>query len=94
MNRLALLTLVLFMVDFHPRKNTYDHAITYLFVVCPVLRLDKPSGLLILDESYLCNRICADLPCRRSRSFLPSFPLQSMCIGIAVFEHKGEGILH
>lgn len=80
---------VLLMVDFHPRKNTYDHA-TYLFVVCAVLRLialDEPSELLILDESCLCNRIRADLPCRRSRSLLPYFPVQDMCIGVPVFEH-------
>lgn len=85
------------MVDFHPRKDTCDHAITYPLVVCAVLRLirlDEPSGLLILDESYLCNRICADLPCHRSRSLLRSFPVQNVCIGVAVFEHKGEGILH
>ena len=55
------------MLDFHPRKNTYDHAFMYLFVICAVLRLiwlDKPAGLLIFDESYYVNvaRILLKLP--------------------------------
>ena len=54
-------------VDFHPRKNEYDHAFMYLFVVSAALRLiwlDKPPGLLIFDESYYVNvaRIILRLP--------------------------------
>ena len=57
----------LLMVDFHPRKNKYDHAFMYLIVICAVLRLiwlDKPAGLLIFDESYYVNvaRILLKLP--------------------------------
>jgi predicted membrane-bound dolichyl-phosphate-mannose-protein mannosyltransferase len=54
-------------VDFHPRKNEYDHAFMYLFVVSAALRLiwlDKPPGLLIFDESYYVNvaRIILRMP--------------------------------
>ena len=57
----------LLMIDFHPRKNTYDHAFTYLFIISAVLRLiwlDKPPGLLIFDETYYVNvaRIILKLP--------------------------------
>jgi len=30
----------------------------------------------------------------REGSLLSSFPVQNVCIGVPVFEHKGEGILH
>ena len=54
-------------VDFHPRKNEYDHAFMYLFVISAALRLiwlDKPPGLLIFEESYYVNvaRIILRLP--------------------------------
>ncbi|WP_455286171.1 glycosyltransferase family 39 protein, partial [[Eubacterium] cellulosolvens] len=54
-------------MDFHPRKDSYDHAFLYLFVVSAVLRLiwlDKPPGLLIFDETYYVNvaRIILGLP--------------------------------
>jgi len=54
-------------VDFHPRKNEYDHAFMYLFVISAAIRLiwlDKPPGLLIFDESYYVNvaRIILRLP--------------------------------
>lgn len=57
----------LLSVDFHPRKNSYDHAFLYLFLVSAVLRLiwlDKPPGLLIFDETYYVNvaRILLRLP--------------------------------
>ena len=57
----------LLTVDFHPRKDSYDHAFLYLFVVSAVLRLiwlDKPLGLLIFDETYYVNvaRILLRLP--------------------------------
>lgn len=53
--------------DFHPRRNLYDHAFLYLFVATAVLRLiwlDKPTGLLIFDETYYVNvaRILLRLP--------------------------------
>jgi len=56
-----------FALDFHPRKNAYDHAFMYLFVISAVLRLiwlDKPPGLLIFDETYYVNvaRIILKLP--------------------------------
>jgi len=56
-----------FALDFHPRKNVYDHAFIYLFVISAVLRLiwlDKPTGLLIFDETYYVNvaRIILKLP--------------------------------
>ena len=57
----------LFGIDFHPSKNTFDHAFLYLFVVSAALRLiwlDKPLGLLIFDETYYVNvaRILLRLP--------------------------------
>lgn len=57
----------LFSLDFHPRKDSYDHAFVYLFIVSAVLRLiwlDKPPGLLIFDETYYVNvgRILLRLP--------------------------------
>lgn len=57
----------LFSVDFHPRKDSYDHAFLYLFIISAVLRLiwlDRPSGLLIFDETYYVNvaRILLRLP--------------------------------
>ena len=57
----------LFAVDFHPRKNLYDHAFMYLFIVSAVLRLiwlDKPTGMLVFDETYYVNvaRIILRLP--------------------------------
>ena len=57
----------LFSLDFHPRKDSYDHAFLYLFVVSAVLRLiwlDKPPRLLIFDETYYVNvaRILLRLP--------------------------------
>jgi predicted membrane-bound dolichyl-phosphate-mannose-protein mannosyltransferase len=57
----------LFSLDFHPRKDSYDHAFLYLFIVSAVLRLiwlDKPPGLLIFDETYYVNlaRILLRLP--------------------------------
>jgi len=57
----------LFGIDFHPRKDVYDHAFVYLFVVSAALRLlwlDKPADLLIFDETYYVNvaRILLRLP--------------------------------
>ncbi len=54
-------------MDFHPRKDKFDHAFLYLFVVSAVLRLiwlDRPPGLLIFDETYYVNvaRILLGLP--------------------------------
>ncbi|HXZ98616.1 MAG TPA: glycosyltransferase family 39 protein [Candidatus Acidoferrum sp.] len=56
-----------FQLDFHPRKDLYDHAFMYLFVISAALRLiwlDKPTGLLIFDETYYVNvaRIILKLP--------------------------------
>lgn len=57
----------LFSINLHPRKDSYDHAFLYLLVVSAILRLiwlDKPSGLLIFDETYYVNvaRVLLRLP--------------------------------
>jgi predicted membrane-bound dolichyl-phosphate-mannose-protein mannosyltransferase len=68
-----------FALDFHPRREVYDHAFMYLFVISAVLRLlwlDKPPGLLIFDETYYVNvaRIILKLPQQPNVVFANAIP--------------------